>query len=246
MGKFVEISGVRKRYKKAEFESLKGVSFHINEGDIFGILGPNGAGKTSLISIMCGIISATKGAVTYCMDGEKKMNDMRAAIGYVPQDFALYPELTAKQNLYYFGALYNLSKAKIDQKLEQILPVLGLEKVLLKKVQTYSGGMKRRLNLAIGILHGPKILFLDEPTVGVDVQSKSAIIRFLQELNQKGVTIVYTSHHMSEAQELCKTVALIDSGEIVAFDELSKLMTDHQAENLENLFIHLTGAAYRD
>ena len=196
---------------------------------------------------MCGIIGATDGSVSYFMNGEHKtVNQMRSEIGYVPQDFALYPELTAKQNLYYFGALYNLSKQQIDQQLNKILPVLGLEKVLQKKVHTYSGGMKRRLNLAIGILHDPKILFLDEPTVGVDVQSKSAIVRFLQELNQLGVTIVYTSHHMSEAQELCRTVALIDNGEIVAFDQLSNLMSEHESESLEKLFIHLTGIAYRD
>ena len=247
MDNIIEIEAIRKQYQKATFESLKGVSFSIKNGDVFGILGPNGAGKTTLISILCGIISSSSGKVQYWINGENKtVPQMRSKIGYVPQDFALYPELTAKQNLFYFGALYNLSQEQITERVKNILPVLGLDKVWENKVNTYSGGMKRRLNLSIGILHNPQILFLDEPTVGVDVQSKSAIIKFLLELNKEGVTIIYTSHHMSEAQELCNTVMLVDNGKTVAVDNLQKLLEAHQCDSLENLFIHLTGEAYRD
>lgn len=237
----IVVENLSKRYKKAEDFSLQQVSLTISQGDRFGILGPNGAGKTTLISILCGILHQTGGKVTYHTTKSKN-----SIVGLVPQDLAFYNELTAAQNLEYFGALYNLSRKEIKERGENILTLLGLLAVADKKVKTFSGGMKRRLNLAIGILHNPLILFLDEPTVGVDIQSKHAIIQFLNELNQQGTTIIYTSHHLSEAEEFCNRIAILDYGKLIAFDEISALKKTHEAGTLTDVILKLTGEGYRD
>lgn len=243
----IRVDHVSKRYKHAAQDSVSNISLRIFQSDIFGLLGPNGAGKTTLISILCRVFSATTGEVTYYKSGEVITGrQINQSIGFVPQEYAFYPELTPLQNLAYFGALYNLKKEYIQQKSIEILSILGLTNVAGQKVATFSGGMKRRVNLAIGIIHRPDILFLDEPTVGVDVQSKNAIIRFLKELNQQGMTIVYTSHHLTEAQELCNRIALIDHGKVVAEDHLEKLLQTHSQPDLQALFLHLTGESYRD
>jgi ABC-2 type transport system ATP-binding protein len=237
----IVVDKVDKRYKNAEDYSLRQVSLTISAGDKFGILGPNGAGKTTLISILCGIINPTSGKVTF-HSNEKK----HSIIGFVPQDFAFYNELTAEQNLEYFGVLYHLSKKEIKERIEEILTLLGLLKVARKQVKTFSGGMKRRLNLAIGILHNPSIIFLDEPTVGVDIQSKNAIICFLHKLSEEGTTIIYTSHHLSEAEELCNKIAILDYGKLIACDEINALKHTHNAGSLMDVVLKLTGEDYRD
>lgn len=243
----IEISALSKRYPKATKDSLKAVSLSIQEGDRYGILGPNGAGKTTLISILCGILEASSGDLRYKHQNQViSFKEMQSKIGFVPQEYALYQELTPVQNLEYFGALYNLSKTEIATRTAQILKILGLSHVAHDKVQTFSGGMKRRINLAIGIIHQPTILFLDEPTVGVDVQSKVAILKFLHQLNAEGMTIVYTSHHLSEAQELCNRIALIDQGQIILQGDLLPLLETHQVQDLKELFIQFTGEEYRD
>lgn len=243
----IEIRGVYKRYKSAQEDSLSGVSLDIMQSDVFGLLGPNGAGKTTLISILCGIIPVSSGDVQFYWNGRPLSDaERKSRIGFVPQEYAFYQELTPRQNLDYFGAMYNLSKGKLEERREHLLEVLGLEKAADKKVGTFSGGMKRRVNLAIGIIHEPDILFLDEPTVGVDVQSRNAIIRYLQQINQGGTTIIYTSHHMSEAEEFCKNIALIDHGRVIAAGGLQHLKAVHEVPNLQTLFINLTGEAYRD
>jgi ABC-2 type transport system ATP-binding protein len=243
----IQIEDVSKRYKGATNDSLKKVSLSIQTGDVYGILGPNGAGKTTLISILCGIIEASDGHVIY-RDNNEEVNfkGIQPKIGFVPQEYALYQELTPVQNLEYFGALYNLSKEKIAARTTEILAVLGLSRVANDRVETFSGGMKRRVNLAIGIIHEPSILFLDEPTVGVDVQSKVAILKFLNQLNQAGTTIIYTSHHLSEAQDFCNRIALIDQGEIIMKGDIDDLLSTHAAQDLKDLFIQFTGEEYRD
>jgi ABC-2 type transport system ATP-binding protein len=243
----IQIEDVSKRYKGADKDSLKKVSLSIQTGDVYGVLGPNGAGKTTLISILCGIIEASDGHVVY-RDNNEEVNfkGIQPKIGFVPQEYALYQELTPVQNLEYFGALYNLSKEKIAARTTEILAVLGLSRVANDRVETFSGGMKRRVNLAIGIIHEPSILFLDEPTVGVDVQSKVAILKFLNQLNQAGTTIIYTSHHLSEAQDFCNRIALIDQGEIIMKGNIDELLSTHAAEDLKALFIQFTGEEYRD
>lgn len=243
----IQISGVYKRYKSAQEDSLSDINIDIAQGDVFGLLGPNGAGKTTLISILCGIIPVSSGIIRFYHDGAAYSDkERKSRIGFVPQEYAFYHELTPRQNLDYFGAMYNLSKTTLQERREHLLEVLGLQKAADKKVATFSGGMKRRVNLAIGIIHQPEILFLDEPTVGVDVQSRNAIIRYLQQINQAGTTIIYTSHHMSEAEEFCKHIALIDHGRVIAKGELQGLKADHQVKDLQTLFINLTGEQYRD
>lgn len=243
----IQIRDVCKRYKSAQEDSLSAVSLDIMQSDVFGLLGPNGAGKTTLISILCGIIPVSSGDIQFFHHGKPySERERKSRIGFVPQEYAFYQELTARQNLDYFGAMYNLSKKKLEERREHLLEVLGLEKAADKKVGTFSGGMKRRVNLAIGIIHEPEILFLDEPTVGVDVQSRNAIIRYLQQVNQAGTTIIYTSHHMSEAEEFCKNIALIDHGRVIAAGGLQHLKAVHGVESLQTLFINLTGEEYRD
>lgn len=246
-GPSIQIEHVTKRYKSALEDSLSDVNLQINEGDVYGLLGPNGAGKTTLISILCGIIEPTQGNIRYHIGGKNISDEeRRSRIGFVPQEYAFYQELSPRQNLAYFGAMYNLTKAQLSVRIGALLDELGLTKVADQEVSTFSGGMKRRVNLAIGLIHQPAILFLDEPTVGVDVQSRNAIIKYLEEINQAGTTIVYTSHHMSEAEEFCNRIALIDHGKVVVEGGLSALLTKNDAASLQSLFIQLTGEEYRD
>jgi ABC-2 type transport system ATP-binding protein len=243
----IEIQQVSQKYKSASENTLTDISLDVKDSDVFGLLGPNGAGKTTLISILCGIIPHSSGRVQFYNNSVAvSAEEKRSLIGFVPQEYAFYHELTARQNLDYFGAMYNLKNADLETRREELLEVLGLVKSADKPVGTFSGGMKRRVNLAIGIIHRPGILFLDEPTVGVDVQSKNAIIRYLQQLNKSGTTIVYTSHHMSEAEEFCNRIALIDHGRVIAQGGLSELKTANLVNDLQALFIKLTGEAYRD
>jgi ABC-2 type transport system ATP-binding protein len=243
----IEIRNVFKKYKSAQENSLSDVSLNIETADIFGLLGPNGAGKTTLISILCGIIPPSSGEINFYQNGTLISDQQRkSVIGFVPQEYAFYQELTPRQNLDYFGAMYNLSKTELGTRRENLLDILGLTKFGDKKVGTFSGGMKRRVNLAIGIIHKPNILFLDEPTVGVDVQSRNAIIRYLRHINDAGTTIIYTSHHMSEAEEFCKHIALIDHGKVIANGEMGNLKAKHNVSSLQSLFINLTGEEYRD
>ncbi|MFD2561944.1 ABC transporter ATP-binding protein [Aquimarina rubra] len=244
----IQIKQVSKQYKGATFLSLDAVDLQINRGEVYGLLGPNGAGKTTLISILCGLIKPTSGEVL--ISGKSFKTDdkeIRKTIGVVPQEYALYPKLTAKENLLYFGSMFGMKKSELKPIVSTHLDQLGLLPFADKKIKTFSGGMKRRVNLIAGILHNPELLFLDEPTVGVDVQSKQAITTKLQELNKAGTTIIYTSHHLREAQDLCSLVGIIDSGKIIAENTPAKLISETEdARNLEDVFIELTGRELRD
>jgi ABC-2 type transport system ATP-binding protein len=244
----IEISNLSKIYKDAEMYSLNDFTLTINEGQIFGLLGPNGAGKTTLISILCGLVKPTSGSFT--IDGlsyGKNTNDIKKIIGVVPQEYALYPTLTARENLLYFGSMYGLKGNDLKEKVIDSLDFLGLLKFADKRIETFSGGMKRRVNLIAGILHDPKVLFLDEPTVGVDVQSKNAIIDYLKALNNNGTTIIYTSHHLAEAQDFCTDIAILDRGKIYAQGTpMGLIEATTNAKNLEDVFIALTGNELRD
>ncbi|AYN69328.1 ABC transporter ATP-binding protein [Euzebyella marina] len=244
----IEIRQLSKKYKDADRYSVRNLDLTIYEKEIFGILGPNGAGKTTLISMLSSLLKPTSGSFT--IDGlsyQNEMKQLKQIIGIVPQEYALYPSLTAFENLKYFGSMYGLKGSALHSKIEEHLEILGLGTFANKKVHTFSGGMKRRVNLIAGILHRPKVLFLDEPTVGVDVQSKNAIINYLKELNQKGTTILYTSHHLNEAENFCSHIAIIDLGEIICKGEPKTLIKEHkEAENLEEVFLARTGKALRD
>ena len=228
--------------------SLNNVSLNINEGQIFGLLGPNGAGKTTLISMLCGLVKPTSGHFKIDgLDYQHNSSKIKKIIGVVPQEYAIYPTLTARENLHYFGSMYGLKGSDLKDKVIETLDLLGLLKFADKQVQTFSGGMKRRVNLIAGILHKPKVLFLDEPTVGVDVHSKTAIIDYLKVLNESDTTIIYTSHHLAEAEDLCTNIAILDQGQIYAQDTPSVLIKSvKDARNLEDVFISLTGKALRD
>ena len=248
MQPIIQIQSLSKKYKDADAFSLNDLTLTINEGQIFGLLGPNGAGKTTLISMLCGLIKPTSGSFTInnLMYAENALA-IKKLIGVVPQEYALYPTLTARENLLYFGSMYGLKGETLKAKVNESLDFLGLLKFADKRVETFSGGMKRRVNLIAGILHNPKVLFLDEPTVGVDVQSKNAIIDYLKQLNNSGTTIIYTSHHLSEAQDFCTDIAIIDRGTIYVQGTPKSLISNTpNAKNLEDVFISLTGKELRD
>lgn len=244
----IEILNLSKKYKNADEYAVQNLNLKIDEGEIYGLLGPNGAGKTTLISMLTSLLKPTSGSFT--IDGlnfQENKNELKKIIGVVPQEYALYPTLTAYENLYYFGSMYGLKGKDLKKSIEQHLEIMGLSKFAHKKTATFSGGMKRRVNLIAGILHHPKVLFLDEPTVGVDVQSKNVIIEHLTNLNKEGTTIVYTSHHLNEAENFCTHVAIIDRGEIVVEGMPSELIANQKnANNLEDVFLAQTGKALRD
>lgn len=244
----IHIATVSKKYKGADNFSIHQLSLEINKGEIYGLLGPNGAGKTTLISMLCGLLKPTSGQITINgLSFKENSKKIKQAIGVVPQEYALYPTLTAYENLMYFGAMYGLSGTDLKSKVIESLDHLGLAKFQNKKIRTFSGGMKRRVNLIAGILHQPEILFLDEPTVGVDVQSKNVIIEHLKKLNTNGTTIVYTSHHLNEAETFCTQVSIIDNGTIITSGTPAALIQNtKEAQNLEDVFIQLTGEALRD
>lgn len=244
----IEINNLSKTFKGSEEPVVKDISFSVQRNEIFGLLGPNGAGKTTTISILCGIFPASTGKIA--IDGmslTNNINQIKQIIGVVPQDIALYPMLSAKENLDFYGRMYGLSGKFLKSKIDFWLDNFGLTDAANKRVSTYSGGMKRRVNLIAGILHDPKILFLDEPTVGVDVQSRNVIIEHLKELNKAGTTIIYTSHHMDEAEHFCSRVAIIDYGKIIVEGSPKELISKNSGcENLEDVFLHLTKRTLRD
>ena len=208
-------AGLRKAF--GQLTAVDGVSFSIAPGEAYGLLGPNGAGKTTTISMLCGLLVPDAGEVIVA--GHSMAGDARrakAAIGYVPQDVALFPDLTARENLAFFGRLYGLRGAALKERVESTLEVVGLSDRGSDRIATYSGGMKRRVNIAAGLLHEPRLVVLDEPTVGVDPQSRNAILESVAALSDEGTAILYTSHYMEEVERLCDRVGIVDSGRMVA------------------------------
>jgi len=244
----IEIRDLVKIYKGSDEPAINGISLDIFQGEIFGLLGPNGAGKTTTISILCCLFRATRGSIR--IDGmniHSNLAEIKKIIGVVPQDVALYPTLSAWENLTFFGNMYGLKGERLREKIAEGFAVFGLEKHACKKIADCSGGIKRRINLIAGLLHDPKIIFLDEPTVGIDVQSRVVILEYLKELNRKGTTIIYTSHYMEEAEKLCTRVAIIDRGTVISMGNPHELVAEHpEFKDLENIFLHLTGKDLRD
>lgn len=223
------------------------LNIQIEEGERFGLFGPNGAGKTTLMNLMTGLLSFKEGNIELFGNSIRiKNKNVNKLFGFVPQDFSFYEELTPVENLEFFGAWSSLHKKEIEKRSAELFQILNLTSVKNKQVKKFSGGMKRKVNLAIGVIHQPKLLFLDEPTVGVDVQTRHEIINYLKQLNETGTTLIYTSHQLNEAEELCNKIALIDEGKIIALDTLDNLLVQHQQHGLEELFIKLTGKAYKD
>jgi ABC-2 type transport system ATP-binding protein len=239
----LEIKDLHKQYSGAPEAALKGVSLRVQRGEFFGLLGPNGAGKTTLINIVCGLLAPSSGQVQ--LQGYNTSDGARR-LGLVPQDLALYPTLTARENLLFFGRMQGLRrdlKSRADAWLDRV----GLTPYAHRRVSTFSGGMKRRLNLIVGLLHEPALLVLDEPTVGIDPQSRLLIHENLSRLNREGVTILYTTHYLQEAETLCSRLAVMDSGRVIAEGSPAGLVQDHPGcANLEDVFIKLTGRQLRD
>ncbi len=219
----LEVHEVSKSYGSTL--ALDRVSFDVREGEIFGLLGPNGAGKTTLLSILSCLLEPTSGEVRLL--GQRVMmgdRETRRLIGVVPQELALYGDLTARENLHFFGELYGIHGDELRRRVGQILAAIGLEDKAGDRVRTFSGGMKRRLNLGIALVHGPRLLLLDEPTVGVDPQSRNHIFEEVRRLNGEGLTLVYTSHYMEEVQALCSRIGIMDRGRLEACDTLPRLL----------------------
>jgi ABC-2 type transport system ATP-binding protein len=219
----LEVTDVRKHY--GETVALGGVTLRVDEGELFGLLGPNGAGKTTLIHILCGLTEADGGEVKLFgepFNGSRR--DLRSLIGIGTQDLSIYPDLSARENLRFFGKLYGLRGEVLRGRVDEVLEAVSLSERADDRAGTFSGGMKRRLNLAVAIVHSPRLLFLDEPTAGVDPQSRNHIFRQVKKLNEAGITVVYTSHYLEEVQTLCRRIAILDNGTLRACDTLPNLL----------------------
>jgi ABC-2 type transport system ATP-binding protein len=220
------------------FTAVDDVSFAIEEGEVFSLLGPNGAGKTTTISMLSCLLTTTEGdAVIGGHSVNKDAMAVKRIIGIVPQDIALYEELSAWENLLFWGRMYGMGGAALKQRVAEVLEEVGLADKAKQRVKTYSGGMKRRINIAVGLLHKPRLLFMDEPTVGIDPQSRRNILDSIKELNQQGMTVLYTTHYMEEAQELSQRVGIIDHGKLIALGTQKELT--QMVGQMDALRLHL-------
>jgi ABC-2 type transport system ATP-binding protein len=239
----LQVDRLSKRY--GERVAVNAISFSIAQGETVGLLGPNGAGKTTAIAMISGISKPDSGEVSLGgVSLAQNAHALKRRVGLVPQDLALYEELSAWANLQLFGGLYGLGAAELEPRAKAALALVGLADRSTDRVKTFSGGMKRRLNIAGALLHEPDLILLDEPTVGVDPQSRSAIFDNLEELKRRGKTLLYTTHYMEEAERLCDRVMILDHGQILANDTVAHFK--QQYANLEAAFMQLTGRALRD
>ncbi|HVN14165.1 MAG TPA: ATP-binding cassette domain-containing protein [Anaerolineales bacterium] len=236
MPSILEVQNLVKKY--GDFTAVNGISFDIKDGEIFSLLGPNGAGKTTTISMLSTLYAPTSGdALIGGYSVTREPMAVRRVIGVVPQDLALYEDLTARENLIFWGQMYNLSGKSLTTRVDEVLEQIGLTDKAKNRIKTYSGGMKRRVNIGVGLLHKPRLLFMDEPTVGIDPQSRRAILDTVKDLNQHGMTVLYTTHYMEEAEELSNRVGIIDHGKLIALGT-QKELTQQVGEN-EALILHL-------
>jgi ABC-2 type transport system ATP-binding protein len=236
MAAILEVKNLSKKY--GDFAAVKGISFEIPEGEIFSLLGPNGAGKTTTISMLSTLFAPTGGEAA--IGGHSIVKEpmaVRNLIGVVPQELAIYDELTGRENLFFWGQMYGLAGRALRHRVDEVLEQIGLTDKAKKRVKTYSGGMKRRVNIGVGLLHKPRLLFMDEPTVGIDPQSRRAILDSVKDLNRQGMTVLYTTHYMEEAQELSNRVGIIDHGELIALGTQDEL-TRQVGEN-DKLILHI-------
>ncbi|WP_028543721.1 ABC transporter ATP-binding protein [Paenibacillus taiwanensis] len=234
----LEVADVVKRYGSKT--ALDQVDVHVKEGSCFGLLGPNGAGKSTLMKLMTGILQADSGMIrAFGMDTRHQMSEIRQRVGYVPQEITLYEKLSAVQNLKFFGEMYGVNGAELKQRIAHVLEQVGLSDRANEAVETYSGGMKRRINLAAALLHQPQLIILDEPTVGIDPQSRNHIFEMIRGLKKEGLTLVYSTHYMEEVEALCDDIAIIDHGSVIAQGSLHEILEQHadQAVYVESDYI---------
>jgi ABC-2 type transport system ATP-binding protein len=228
-------------------EAVKGVTFQVAEGEFFGFLGPNGAGKTTTMNMLVGLVKKTSGSVQIDgLDLDRKPVEIYKRVGFAMQEIGLDETATAREMLQLHGRLYHLSKERIDSQIAKLLKLVELEKVADKYAATYSGGMRRRFDLALSLIHEPRILFLDEPTQGLDPHARHLIWNHLRELNRQGMTIFLTTHFMEEAEALCQRLAIMDKGQIVTGGTVPELLAQHQANTLEEVFLKTTGSNLAD
>lgn len=243
MSSILEVKDLVKKY--GNFTAVKGITFDIKEGEIFSLLGPNGAGKTTTISCLSTLYTPTSGDATICGHSvTREPMAVRNLIGVVPQELALYEDLTARENLAFWGQMYGLSGKTLNTRIDEVLEQIGLTDKAKQRVKSYSGGMKRRVNIGVGLLHKPRLLFMDEPTVGIDPQSRRAILDAVKNLNQQGMTVLYTTHYMEEAQELSDRVGIIDHGHLIALGTQAELT--RQIGEKEALVLHLAEGEHAD
>lgn len=227
----IEVEHISKQFGK--IKAVKNISFSIKKGEVFGFLGPNGAGKTTTLNMLSGLLESDEGSIA--LDGfnlNENTIECKKNIGVVPQEISLYDDFSAYDNLMFWGSLYQIPKKKLKENISKILNLIGLEDRKDDLIKTYSGGMKRRINIASALLHEPKILFMDEPTVGVDPQSRNRIFEIVETLNKQGMTIIYTTHYMEEAERLCDRIAIIDHGEIIAQGTLNQLQKQSNTKEM--------------
>src|SRR6267142_5264408 len=244
----VQVENITKQYRGSHQPAVSHLSLQINEGSVFGLLGPNGAGKSTLVMMMCGLLTPDDGSISLLgMNVKNKGAAIRKQVGVAPQEIALFPTLTAYENLFYFGRMYGLDAAVIKERIESYLTTFDLKEKANARVQTFSGGMKRRLNLIAALLHQPRLIILDEPTSGVDVQSRNVILDFLVDLAAKNTTISYSSHFLAEAERICTHLAIIDKGTLILEGTPQWVMEKNPgSDNLEQVFLKLTGKNIRD
>jgi ABC-2 type transport system ATP-binding protein len=221
----IKAENLRKQY--GEIVAVDDVSFEVEKGETFGLLGPNGAGKTTTIQLLCGLLKPDNGAVSLDGKADPTLVEVRLSLGVVPQTLAIYEELSAEDNLLFFGRIYELSGQKLKERVSDCLEIAGLTQRRKERVSKYSGGMKRRLNMVCSLLHEPPLLLLDEPTVGVDPQSRNLIFDTIEAMKKQGRTIIYTTHYMEEAERLCDRVAILDHGKILDMDSVDNLIARH-------------------
>ncbi len=226
----LEVTDLRKSF--GDINAVDGVSFGVQQGEAFGLLGPNGAGKTTTISMMVGILSPDAGIISVHGEADPTRPAVRRRFGIAPQSLSLYDNLSAQENLAFFGKLYGLSGAELKERVDWALELASLQDRRKDRVKTFSGGMQRRLNLAAAMVHDPEVLFLDEPTVGIDPQSRNHILEQIHQLKASGLTIIYTTHYMEEAARLCDRVAIMDHGKLLALDTVQRLIAAHGGESL--------------
>ena len=248
MGAILEINSLRKTF--GEKTVVNGLSFKVNEGEILGFLGPNGAGKSTTISMITTILDFDEGKVLFeGREVNSDDNDFKKILGYVPQDIALFNDLTAYENVKFFGSLYGLKGSYLNNRVNETLELLGLYDRKDDYPDSFSGGMKRRLNIACSIVHKPKILIMDEPTVGIDPQSRNNILEVAKSLRDEGTTIIYTSHYMEEVEAICNRIIILDNGQIVESGDKEEIKTEYRSKglnNLEEIFLYITGKELRD
>ena len=227
--------------------ALDNLSLQVGKGELFGLLGPNGAGKTTTISILCGLLKPTAGQASICgYDIQKDSSKVKETIGVCIQETAIYPYLTGAENIDLFGNLHTLDKATLKARQSMLLSKMGLIEDANRRASKYSGGMKRRLSLILTLIHDPQVIFLDEPTVAMDPQSRHAVWDFIQELKKQNKTIILTTHYMEEAEALCDRIGIIDHGKLIALGTPKGLIQENSVNNLEEVFIKLTGRNIRE